>query len=130
MKDFPARRGVWVALSDLYLDNEPSSFYENCACSLAASPYALSELREILLAEVHPALYVNLLGVAGIWSGFDEDWLVQRILRQQTLPRWRRARGWLMHHCARSLWRELEPRIVDYRCGRRYFLPLPIAESA
>lgn len=129
-EDLVARRKAWSALSDLYLDTDPALSYEHAACTLAQSAYAMPELRDILFTEVHPALYLNLLGIAGIWSGFDDDWLAQRIVDQQAAPRWGRARGWLLLHYARALWRELEPRIVDYRCGRRTFLPLPAAESA
>ncbi len=129
-QDLAARRSAWSALSDLYLDTDPALSYEHCACTLAKSAYALPELRNILFAEVHPALYFNLLDVAGVWDGFDDDWLAQRILDQQAVPRWRRARGWLLLHYTRALWRELEPRIVDYRCGRRTFLAFPTTESA
>lgn len=130
MIDGVARRDVWSALSDLYLDSDPALSYEHCAYTLATSAYALPELRRILFDEVHPALYLNLLSITGVWTGFDDDWLAQRIVHQQSVPRWRRARGWLMHHWARALWRELKPRIVDYRSGRRYFLPLSLKESA
>lgn len=130
MNESVSRRAVWSALSDLYLDSDPALAYEHCAYTLAASPYSLAELHQILFAEVHPALYSNLLSSTGIWTGFDDDWLAQRIMHQQSIPRWRRARGWLQLSSARALWHEIEPRIVDYRSGRRYFLPLPLIESA
>jgi hypothetical protein len=89
-EDLPNRRPVWIAWSDLYLDNELSpGDLEYLAERLAASPYSADELRYILLVEVHPACAGNLRQVAGIWSGFDADWLQQAILsRQRRRLRW------------------------------------------
>jgi hypothetical protein len=89
-QDLPNRRPVWNAWSDLYLDNEPSpGDLEYVAERLAASPYSAEELRYILLVEVHPVCAGNLRQVAGIWSGFDADWLEQAILsRQRRRLRW------------------------------------------
>ena len=88
--DLANRLPVWVALSDLYLDTELSAHdFERLAETLAASPYTTGELEQILLAEVHPACFANLLSVAGVWSGFDPCWLRQRILgRQRAWLRW------------------------------------------
>lgn len=75
---------MWAALSGLYLDTELSAHgLEHLAETLAASPYTIGELEHILLAEVHPACFANLLSVGGVWSGFDPCWLRQRILRRQ-----------------------------------------------
>ena len=82
--DIANRHPVWAAFSELYLDSELSA--EDCEClaaALAASPYTVAMLEHILLAEVHPACVINLFQVAGVWSGFDLDWLRRRILRRQ-----------------------------------------------
>ena len=77
------RQLVWAAFSELYLDTELSAGdSERIAETLSQSPYAVETLEHILFAEVHPICVTNLLQVAGIWSGFDSDWLQQRILRR------------------------------------------------
>ena len=91
--ELEARRPVWLALSDLYLDTGVQLFREGNARTLAASPYGLDELDAILREEVHPACEVNLTCVAGEWAGFDADWLERRILRGGPPPRtwWQRC---------------------------------------
>lgn len=90
--ELAARRPVWLALSDLYLDTDVQLFRVGNACTLAASPYGLDELDAILREEVHPACAANLTCVAGEWAGFDAEWLERRILRGGPPPRtwWRR----------------------------------------
>lgn len=85
-----ARIPVWTALSDLYLDNDVSLSYDHIVRILAASPYSLDELHEMLMYDVHPALYPNLMSVAGEWAGFEEAWLLERIATIRRQPRWRR----------------------------------------
>jgi hypothetical protein len=65
----------------------------------------------MLMYDVHPALYRNLMSVAGEWAGFDEAWLVGRIAMARRQPRWRRR---ITHWFARDIgaqWRTLEPMI-------------------
>jgi hypothetical protein len=88
--DLAARRPVWQALSDLFLDTELSpAVCAGNARVLASSPYSVDELRRILFDEVHPACSRNLLAVAGVWTGFDAGWLESRILaRRRARLRW------------------------------------------
>ncbi len=83
------RRPVWAALSCLYLDSDltPDDL-DHLVRVLAASPYSAVELEWILLTEVHPACVANLLAVAGVWAGFDADWLQDRIIARHR-ARWR-----------------------------------------
>jgi hypothetical protein len=81
-QDLSARRPVWEALSDLFLDTDPSSSRQWRAEQLAASPYTLEQLEFILLDEVYPVCKYNLLSVAGEWAGFDQEWLQSKILRR------------------------------------------------
>jgi hypothetical protein len=80
-QDLAARRPVWQALSDLYLDTvaSPAEIGGN-ARILAESPYTEVELRRILQEEINPACLRNLFSVAGVWTGFDSDRLQSRIL--------------------------------------------------
>ena len=82
VEDLENRRRAWEALSDLYLDTDTSLSRQWRAAILAASPYSLEELEQILVEEIHPACRSNLLCVAGEWAGFDMEWLEQRILRR------------------------------------------------
>ncbi len=124
--DPDARIPVWNALSDLYLDTDATLLHEYIVRTLAASPYSLDELHEMLMYDVHPALYQNLMSMAGEWAGFDETWLVERIATIRRQPRWRRR---ITHWFARDIdvqWRTLEPMI---RAARSAALPPPAPES-
>ena len=113
--DIGTRRGVWVGFSELYLDTDPAPAYDCLARILAASPYPLGELRRILLEEVHPVLRGNLLSSAGVWNGFDPDWLCARIAARLARPLWLRLPAGLLAATAKAAWRELEPRIARLR---------------
>lgn len=74
------RKPIWIALSDLYIDNELQySDFKIVANAIRNSPYSLEEVKRIDRNEVFPILYTNLLSVAGVWTGFQEDWLVTKI---------------------------------------------------
>ncbi len=106
-----ARIPVWTALSDLYLDTDVALSHDCIARTLAASPYSLDELRDMLMYDVHPALYPNLMSVAGEWAGFDQAWLAERIRIVRRQPRWRRR---ITHWFVRGIgaqWRTLAPMI-------------------
>jgi len=51
------------------------SDYDRISKILIASNLDIEELKTIDLYEVFPVLKGNLLSVAGIWNGFDEEWL-------------------------------------------------------
>jgi hypothetical protein len=113
--DLDACIPVWMALSDLYLDTDVTLSHDCIARTLAASSYRLEDLHEMLMYDVHPALYPNLMSVAGEWAGFDETWLVERITAIRRQPRWRRR---ISHWFVRDIgvqWRALVPMIVAAR---------------
>ena len=105
------RRPLWVALSDLYLDTEPQ--WDRVAAICAASPFGIAELQRILFDEVHPVVRMNMWSVAGVWQGFDAEWLVGSILSRPRRPRFRIR--WFEHR--RYPWRELMPLIIARRAG-------------
>jgi hypothetical protein len=117
-QDLAARAPVWRALSDLYLDNEYRSQVRIAARELARSAYAADELRAILFDEVHPIVSRNLCAPAGVWDGFDQAWLAERILVNQRRPHWLRARGRCLRRYAELMWRLLAPRIASARGPR------------
>lgn len=108
---------VWRALSDLYLDTDVSLFYSHIAETLAASPFTLDALRDILIEDVHPALYGNLLIVAGEWAGFEDEWLLPRIAETRRRPRWRRRLTRVFAGSVFDDWREVAARIEAIRGG-------------
>ncbi len=112
-----ARVEVWHALSDLYLDTDVVALYPHIAEVLAKSPYSLDALYEILMYDVHPALYPNLTIVAGEWAGFDRDWLCARIMQVRAQPRWRRRISHLFVRWIRDDWRKVAERIIDLRAS-------------
>lgn len=91
-RDLGARRPVWEALSDLFLDTDTSLSRQWRAEQLAASPYAIEHLEFVLVNEVYPVCKYNLWSVAGEWAGFDPDWLEARILARLN-SRWRFLHG-------------------------------------
>ncbi len=113
--DLDARIPVWVALSELYLDTDVSMAYDFIVRTLAASPYSIDQLHEILRFEMHPALYHNLMHATGEWAGFDEPWLIARINAVRRQPRWRRQIShWLVPDIGPH-WQTLEPMILSAR---------------
>ncbi len=97
------RLPVWIALSDLYLDNETQPYeYKHMARVCCASGYAREELRSILFDEVGPVFGHNLLQTAGQWGGWPADVVEGAMRRQVERPKtfpWLR-RGFLTRYTA------------------------------
>ena len=124
--DVKARRPVWVALSDFWLDTEMSAHTAHYAVrTILESPYSVDQAEAIHWAEVAPALYRNLypLDVAGAWTGFDEAWLVAQCARAARRPPRSLRTRWL-----RQLGGEL-PDVVFERARRAEREGLPPAPS-
>jgi hypothetical protein len=85
-EDLEHRRPAWQALSDLFLDTDTSLARTWRVGILAASPYSLDELQQILVDEVYPVCRSNLFSIAGEWAGFDPEWLERSILRRLRSP--------------------------------------------
>ena len=120
------RIAVWLALSELWLDTYLSpADLEQIALVLAASPFGLNELRWIHEAEVAPALSRNLRTTAGVWAGFEREWLVRECGSAARRSRSLGARlGRLLRqaHVRRhtlAAWRAIETRIATLRPTRQ-----------
>jgi hypothetical protein len=74
------RKPLWSALADLYLDTQSELFVPHIVRCARAGDFSLAEVEHILRWEVRPALYQNLLSVAGEWAGWPDDWLEERIM--------------------------------------------------
>lgn len=93
--DIENRVPVWVACSDLYLDNDPGEIgLRSIARACASSPYSGPDLDRIMFNEVWPAFSANLHSVAGNWSGWDESFVKERVLDAYR-SRWRLP--WRLH---------------------------------
>ena len=111
-EELEIRRPLWIALSELYLDAGPE--WERVADLCSRSPFAIAELQRILFDEVHPVVHLNLWSTAGVWDGFDQEWLIASILARTRRPVFRLP--WPEER--RYPWRELKPRIVSARQQR------------
>jgi len=92
----PARESVWLALSELWLDTElDEGGRAAIAGILSISGFSLVELDAIYRLEVAPVVWTNTWVTAGVWDGFDPDWLFEACRRNL-----RRRRGlWHRLHC-------------------------------
>ncbi len=81
------RREAWAAISELFLDTEHTDeSYQYICRRLTSSGFSLDELDTIYADEVAPVLVANTYSVAGVWSGFDIDWLEAEILKRRRNP--------------------------------------------
>jgi hypothetical protein len=119
----PERVRVWSALSELFLDTDVSSEIEGIAATLTDSPYSERELWEILSDEVAPVVLPNLFDVAGVWMGFDEEWLTREILARggstlRRIPVVRESLRFLDTVLVRRDWEAVARRVRERRASR------------
>ena len=101
----------------MFLDTDISLLRDYRAKTLAASPFNLDALEQILIDEVYPICRGNLFNIAGEWAGFDTQWLEDRILRRLGSP-WRALHRFNLGRLTvpTSLeWRATKLRIGDLR---------------
>jgi hypothetical protein len=90
-QEIERRRRVWDVVSELWLDTElQAGDLKRIAEVCIKSEYSITQLQEIYSCEVAPAVFLNLYTVAGVWAGFDSDWLSESIIKtdRSTLCRW------------------------------------------
>lgn len=88
-----SREDVWLALSELWLDVEPDAAMRGHILRvLRASALSLAELQQIFYYEVAPVVWLNGWSVAGVWTGFDAQWLFAACRRNQAGGRWHRLK--------------------------------------
>lgn len=122
-----ARRTLWRALSELWLDTElDDADLERIASVMDASGLSLEELRSVYLHEVAPVVHHNLLSVAGVSDGFDESWLAERIVANlREAPRRIRFMAWFpptrrrMTYATERPWAALCKRVLEKRADSR-----------
>ena len=108
--DLAIRRPVWRALSEFYLDTElMDADFERIAAVFNQSGLDRDTIKEVDLYEVFPLLQLNLLSVAGVWDGFDEEWLFLHCERL-----YRKRNEWF-HRLKTQFWNKLFYRMrADY----------------
>ena len=83
-KEIERRKPVWLAISEFYLDTELSNTdLIRISEIFKKSGYSEIEIKEIDFYEVYPIVGSNLLSIAGVWEGFDEEWLFNEILSKR-----------------------------------------------
>ena len=97
-----------------WMDIDPADEIEGTATVCAESSYSIDELKAIFLNEVRPAVSFNMYaGPAPEWTGFDLDWLVNKIIKVnrfgKSLPMP------FFHKYAYGWWQKLEIAIIEKR---------------
>ncbi len=83
-EEIEKRESLWLALSDLWLDTEPTELtYQAIVREISNSDYSFETAEKIMAEEVAPVVYSNLFNVfpGGTWNGFDAEWLNKAILQ-------------------------------------------------
>jgi len=106
------RLPLWAALSALFLDTEhDQTSLARSAESIAATGCGAREAAKVLDHDVAPALYPNLLSVAGEWTFWTDDEVraaVMQHLGRGTLRRWMaRARACTVRQAYASDWKAI-----------------------
>lgn len=81
--DLKKRKFIWIALSNFYLDQElKERDFAQIAATIKESPYSFIQVKKIDKEEVFPVLSSNSQHTTGVWSGFNEVWLVTEISKK------------------------------------------------
>lgn len=126
--EYSQRKGLWVVLSDLFLDTDVYLFYDGIARECAQSVFSIKELKQILFYEVAPVCFINLTCPVGEWAGFDEDWLATEINEKihkrnnkntilSKVSQW--MSGLFYQRYCRFHWDTIEATIVEYRALKK-----------
>jgi len=85
-----------TALSWLFLDTEATpNEIDDIVNTLRPLDISIDALDNIFRHDVFPILYPNLLSTAGVWEGFDQEWLLRQVetRRAESDADWVRIRG-------------------------------------
>ena len=117
-QELETRKKIWIELSEFYLDIElTSEDFDRISNTFLQSGLGLDDLKKIDLFIVFPLLQKNLLSVAGVWAGFDEEWLLsectKRYKRRKNIFHRLNCKFWniFFYWMRRDYWKQLEKRI-------------------
>lgn len=108
-----------VALSQLYLDTElDDGDHRAIARALAETSLSLEALDRLLRVDVHAALWMNMASVAGVWTAFDEAWLLSKV-RARRRARWRWPTSLVpLFSLVDAEWQRVRTHLADVRAAR------------
>jgi hypothetical protein len=118
-EEIEKRKPLWLALSDLWLDTEPTELtYQAIVREISNLGYSFETAEKIMAEEVAPVVYSNLFNIfpGGTWDGFDADWLNKAIIQslekqeKNTIYRtWTRSSAgkFVMTNMVRDDWRKV-----------------------
>lgn len=112
--DIENRKPVWDALQMFWMDVDPEDFINEAVSACTQSVYSLSEIERIYWNEVYPAVKFNLLFLsAPEWTGFELNWLIERILKKHRFGKRLPLRFFRPY--ANGWWQKLEAGIIQAR---------------
>ncbi|QGX40764.1 DUF7079 family protein [Permianibacter aggregans] len=112
-QDLEQRLPVWDALQMLFMDTDVTFEYESITRICAASSYTIAELEAILFNEVLPAVRFNMfLFPAPEWTGFEREWLKNRVLKKH---RFGKRKPLLLRWYTHCHWHKLKAMIEQQR---------------
>jgi hypothetical protein len=97
-----------------WMDTDPAFEITPAAKTCASSKYSIEELKLIFMNEVRPAVQFNLYaGPVPEWTGFELEWLTQRILKKHRFGKSLPLR--LLNPYSYGWWYKLENAITKER---------------
>lgn len=106
---------LWLAISQLYIDNEVGEYdFNRIVGEILKNDFSFDEAEKILIEEVAPVCCWNLYATAGVWTAFDEEDLVNKILKniykQEVFPpyHWYIASVYSKFLTAKMIWEDWE----------------------
>lgn len=107
------RKPVWLAISEFYLDTElDNDDLSRISNIFKESGYSINELKDIDFFEVSPIVGANLMSIAGIWDGFDQQWLWNEIISTRLVRKRskhflaRLKKKWFLFNCS-GYWKKI-----------------------
>lgn len=67
----------------MFLDSDTALHLDRIGEVCADSAYSLEEISSMLYRDVAPVCMPNLLSIAGEWTGFDEQQLIEKIVEHK-----------------------------------------------
>lgn len=92
-------------MAEHFLDTETRPEIPGTAALCVEAGLGIGEACDIWCHEVHRAVGFNMRDPAGVWAGWDEDWLVARI---RSLPRPLPFQRWFSLASRNPFWRSIE----------------------
>ena len=107
-----AREQLWIAMSDLWLDQDLEEYQlQSIANVMRGSDLDEQELDDVFALELAPFLGANHLATIGVWDSFDQQWVCEQAQIRYTKYRWRdrvSAAFGVTTYAARPYWNRIK----------------------